>query len=192
MQLITDFKNIAIGSYKILQLQKEWCAYIGNSFKTFLIALSINLLAIPIWIFLVPDVAKNTSNLMPTQQAIIEVVLQVILVLSVYLMALAHRRQKKFALIYAGQTYATLLITVILFAVEGFMRIYEGSLYALDAPLFARGVLMLAAIWVVVAMSFVFKSALKINAAISLLMASVLLFILIAGELLLHMLLFAQ
>ena len=117
-------------------------------------------------------------------------IMMVVVLAVVFLLSLAHRRHKKFALIYAGITYATFIVSTAIFGAEAIMNMYEKSLYALDAPLLARGLLMLAAIWMVVVISFVFKSALEIRAAISLLMASVMIFIIIAGQLLLQMTLF--
>ena len=190
MKLFNQLKNIVLGSYEMMHLKKDWCGYIGNSLSTFLWAFLINLVSIPVLVYLVPNSNDPAQTLPPEQHIMLMLIMMVVVLAVVFLLSLAHRRHKKFALIYAGITYATFIVSTAIFGAEAIMNMYEKSLYALDAPLLSRGLLMLAAIWMVVVISFVFKSALEIRAAISLLMASVMIFIIIAGQLLLQMTLF--
>ena len=191
MKLYQQLKNIIVGSYEMMHLKKDWCGYIGNTMSTFLWALLLNLVSIPVAVYLVPASNDPAQTLPADQHLMLEVMMLFAVMALVFLMALAHRRHKKFALIYAGITYVSFIVAVVIFGAEAIMNIYEQSLYAQDAPLLARGLLMLAVIWMVVAISFVFKTALEIRAAMSLLMASVLIFVIIAGQLLLQMTLFS-
>lgn len=190
MKLFQQLKNIVLGSYEMMHLKKNWCGYIGNSLSTFLWAFLLNLVSIPVLVYLVPASNDPAQTLPAEQHIMLMLMMQVAVLVVLFLMALAHRRHKKFALIYAGITYATFIVSTAIYGAEIIMNMYEQSLYAQGAPLLARGLLMLAAIWMVVVISFVFKTALEIRVAMSLLMASAMIFIIVAGQLLLQMVLF--
>ena len=189
--LIQQITNIVKGGYQILNLKSDWCTHIGNTTTAFLWALLLNLVTIPLSVYVFPETADPVHQLPNFDQLALGLLMNVIMLVVVFLLALAHRRRHKFALIYAGATYVMFIITSVLWGVEALMTIYEHSLYAQDAPLLARGVLMLTVIWMVVAISFVFKTALEIRAAISLLMACILLFALVVGQQFLQLTLFS-
>lgn len=182
--------GIAKGSYAMMHLKKGWCDHIGNTRAAFFWALLFNIIAVPLSLVVAPP-ANDVEAALPTaDQLLLEGVMVPVVALTVLALAAAHRRHHKFALIYAGITYVGFIIAIVLWGVEAIMNLYDHSLYAQDAPMLAHALLVGAVLWMIMVIAFVFKTALEISAAISLLMASVLLFVLIAGQLLLQMALF--
>lgn len=182
--------SIVKGSYAMMHLKKGWCDHIGNTKTAFFWALLFNIVAVPLSVYVLPQANTPEAALTTVDQLLLKGVMIPLVALVVLVLAAAHRRHHKFALIYAGITYVGFVIALVLWGVEAVMNLYHHSLYAQDAPMLAHGLLVGAVLWTVVVIAFVFKTALEIRAAMSLLMASVLLFVLIAGQLLLQMTLF--
>jgi len=183
-------KGIIKGSYAMMHFKKGWCDHIGNSRVAFSWALLFNVLAVPLSVYVLPSANVPEEALTTVDQLLLKGVMIPLVALVVLALAACHRRHHKFALIYAGITYVGFVIALVLWGVEAVMNLYNHSLYAQDAPMLAYSLLVGAVLWMIMVIAFVFKTALEIGAAMSLLMASVLLFVLIAGQLLLQMTLF--
>lgn len=185
-------KGIAHGSYAMLHLRSHWCEHIGNTKMAFFVALLVNILAVPLSVFVSPSQGDPMQSLAPVDQLMLQGLMVPVVLITVLILTVMHRRHKKFPLVYAGVTYVGFVISMVLFGVDAIMGLYDHSLYAQNAPMLAHVLLAGALLWMVIVTSFIFKTALEISAAISLLMSSVLLFVLIAGQLLLQMALFSQ
>ena len=94
-------KGILKGSYAMMHLKDHWCDHIGNTRATFLWALLINLVAVPLSVYMGPSTGDPMQSLPATDQLLLEGLMIPIVLLTVLLLTVAHRRHKKFSLIYA-------------------------------------------------------------------------------------------
>ena len=177
--------NIFRGVRDMLLLRPSWCEHIGNTRVAFMLALFVNIAAVPAgaWFALQgtrADGAKLALGL--PEQLMIELLMLAVTLLVIFLLTLCRWRMHKFAVVYAGVTYSGLVITAVLFAVHGVMLLYSQSLYGQNAPLLAHSLLLGAIVWMLILTSFVFKTALKVGAASSVVMTAVLFFVIIAGR----------
>lgn len=167
-------------------LRSSWCDHIGNTTLAFLTALVINLISVPISAWFYWQSAQD-MGFSYEGQLLIEAVMLVAILLLVYLMALCRLRVQQFPVIYAGITYSGLMIALILLVVEGGLSVYDASLYGQSVPMLAHALLLAALLWMLLLTSFVFKTALKIGAAASVMMTAMLFFVAISGRYILGM-----
>ena len=177
--------HISRGVFHMFLLRTSWCDDIGNSRAAFLFALILNMLAVPLGAWFSFFDPKN-ADLTLQARLIIEAIVLMVTLISIFLMALCRGRMHKFPIVYAGVTYSGMMIALILAAVQGLGLLYDQSLYGQTAPNLAHGpahlLLVGAVVWMIVLTSFVFKTALKIGVAASVMMTAILFFILTSGR----------
>lgn len=178
--------NIYRGVKDMLLLKPSWCVHIGNTRVAFMLALVVNILAVPAsaW-FAIENAAANGGAQVALRfhdHLIIELLMLGVTLITIFLLTLCRWRMHRFAVVYAGVTYSGLVIAAVLLAVQGIMLLYGQSLYGQNAPLMAHSLLLGAIVWMTILTSFVFKTALEVGVAASVMMTAVLFFVILAGR----------
>lgn len=174
-------ENIIRGVWDMLLLRASWCEHIGNTRIAFVIALLVNVVAVPLGAWFARNDGEGPELAMK-YQLVIEFIMLAVTLMVIFLMAFVRLRMQQFAVVYAGVTYSGLVIALVLGAVQGVMMLYGQSLYGQTAPMLAHSLLFGALIWMVVLTSFVFKTGLKVGVPGSLAMTAVLFFVVLAGR----------
>lgn len=174
--------SIFKGVWDMLHLRPSWCGHIGNTRTAFLLALLVNIAAVPVGAWFISKTSPEGGQLSSYDQLFIEALMLVVTLLVIFGLTLCRFRWQKFAVIYAGVTYSGVVITAVLAFVQLVMMLYGQSLYGQNVPMLAHSLLVGALVWMVILTSFVFKTALKVGAASSVIMTAILLFVLITGR----------
>lgn len=174
--------NILRGVRDMLLLRSVWVEHIGNTRLAFMLALVVNMMAMPLGAWFALNAAEGTPLLGLKEQLVIEFMMLALTLLVIFLMAFARMRMQKFAVVYAGVTYSGLVIAFVLVCVEGVLMLYGQSLYGQTAPMMAHSLLFGALIWMIILTSFVFKTGLKVGVPGSITMTAILFFVIIAGR----------
>lgn len=182
---IRNSKEIMTAIWCMLRLCPSWCTKLGTKAPTFYIALVVNILMLPISAWFSMSAAQ-AAPLLFNEQLIIEALLLGAMTALLFLFSVLRKRVKRFYVVYAGVTYSTVVVGLVLAAVQALLVLYGSSLYGQNAPMLAHILLIASLVWMVVLISFIFKAGLEVGAASSVIMTSFLLFILITGRQLLE------
>lgn len=174
--------NILRGVRDMLLLHSAWVEHIGNTRLAFMLALIVNILAVPLGAWFAVNTTEGAPLLDLKEQLVIEFMMLALTLLVIFLMAFARLRMQKFAVVYAGVTYSGLVIAFVLACVQGVLMLYGQSLYGQTAPMLAHSLLLGALIWMIILTSFVFKTGLKVGVPGSISMTAILFFVIIAGR----------